>query len=664
MASIVTKDSDWIRQAFMLPVGAIDAADMQHREFTTASLKFSDTRLGGNVAINNPPQYTRYCDLKASGRLFANNNDTRHGTRGMGRYYSEQLDDNGQYVTMQFGVPQYNGMTSFFTGFYNGEAGILARTGRAPSAFYWIGRAAGFIASLYAWKIIALGYFFRFAAVFPPSKYYYLKEAMGQYWNRVNTIINTLGVYQGLIPRIYNFPDPATGQQLDPETVAGDTSVWTETDRKVFNDLAPDIFMPDGGIDIFAVANKYQRAANQHYKRTQEILSGVTSEDDLKAKMNSFRTEFIDPNAEPHRSLDTYLEQYHGSKLGSKVDGSKDYTMFEDSQYDKWVEPVDKNKQKGMWEKVGGALREYAGEYALADLREGFKWVTFRVDYTGPVGESFSNSVRESEIQSKINGISSSAKNARFSFSDGNTGIGVVDGVMGALRDVATGAADQLHIAGLISLAGAAFVDIPKHWDSSTATMPRSSYTIELRSPYGNVMSRFMNLYVPLAMLLAGALPLSTGKQSYTSPFICQLYCRGRNQIRLGLIDSLTITRGVGNLGWTADSKPLGIDVSFSVVDMSSVMHAPISPGYSLINPLDGLFDDDNAWTDYLATLSSLTVQEQVYTTRKLVLNLTRKIAYIRGQFTAANISQGVMDTMPGRMLSSFFMAAARTTAH
>ena len=68
-------------------------------------------------------------------------------------------------------------------------------------------------------------------------------------------------------------------------------------------------------------------------------------------------------------------------------------------------------------------------------------------------------------------------------------------------------------------------------------------------------------------MLLAGILPLSTGKASYTSPFLCQLYDRGRLQIRLGMIESLSITRGTTNLAFDKHGQALGIDVTFSVVE-------------------------------------------------------------------------------------------------
>lgn len=53
----------------------------------------------------------------------------------------------------------------------------------------------------------------------------------------------------------------------------------------------------------------------------------------------------------------------------------------------------------------------------------------------------------------------------------------------------------------------------------------------------------------PAPMWLAGALPISPGRQTYTSPFICKLISVGRSNMDLAMIDSLSVTHGVGNLG-------------------------------------------------------------------------------------------------------------------
>ena len=135
----------------------------------------------------------------------------------------------------------------------------------------------------------------------------------------------------------------------------------------------------------------------------------------------------------------------------------------------------------------------------------------------------------------------------RFNFSQGATGIPGLDTVMSGLKEVALGFAEGVSLMGLVSLAGSSFIDIPDTWEDSSANLPSESYEIHLRSPYGNTLSRYMNIHIPLSMLLAGALPISTGRQTYASPFICKLISVGRSNMDLAMIDSLSVTHGVGN---------------------------------------------------------------------------------------------------------------------
>ena len=155
-------------------------------------------------------------------------------------------------------------------------------------------------------------------------------------------------------------------------------------------------------------------------------------------------------------------------------------------------------------------------------------------------------------------------------------------------------------------------------------------------------------------MLLAGALPLATGNSSYRSPFLCEVYSRGAVQIRLGIIDSLTITRGVGTLGWNKDRKPLGIDISFSVVDLSSLLYVPIAPGFSPLDILDGaksfsakLFAEDTPYHDYMAVLSSMSLSSQIYQIPKLVRNLTRGVADFNSWFSVSHTANWFAGTTP-----------------
>lgn len=676
------KDAYWVRQSFLVQRQDLQKVDQQNRIFSTVALKFTDTTPGGNFAINPAPQFTRFADIRHPGRFVRN---TKHnpGT-GMGRYYSEAFDDNQQLVNIRFGVPQFNSLTTFFSGFYNSAAGQLARTGRATDIFYDIGRAGAFVVSIMSWQLLAIhsiGVGLRFFMEKPSSKFYYLKPAMPLYWNAVNTIVNHLSVNMGIVPRV-----------LDDKAGPG-SKVGYEFDNAALKKLAqtlPDIFKEGGGIDVYAMANRAQRLADKHNRRIEESLgkAGDMTETQMANYIQRVYSEKLtDQGSMGHRK---YLELWLASAPSKPDDTGEGEGTTE-------VRPTEGEKKMSFFEGLGSFLK--------AEMNDGAAFATFRVNATGSVQESFSNSVTESEIAGKINSISSESRSASFNLAGGNlANLPLVGEVVGAVKRLVAGVSDQLQISGIAALGGAAFVDIPKHWQSSQADLPRASYTIDLVSPYGNVISQLLNIHIPLAMLLAGALPMSTGKQSYTSPFILELYDQGRCQTRLGMIDSLSITRGTGNLGFNADGKVMAMQVTFSIIDMSSILHMPISEGMSLgqaavgalAAPVGttvgavaggiasvpfgdkagkevglaaaatvagaalGLVDDETSFSDYMATLAGMSLPDQIYPMRRLKLNLTRKMRQWDSFFSTSHFASWAGDTLPGRVVSAFYKGVER----
>lgn len=723
-------DRQWVRQSFMLSRTSVSERVREWQNYCSADSKFTSARLGNNFVINPLPQYTVYADPRRMGLLRpTNTNQTitddllttisfadrttkkkylfELNEQGMGHYYSEQLDDNYVSIAMRFGVPEFNGMFSFFTGFYDGEAATLANQGLVNSIFFSIGKLAGFVLTIRAWPLMlinAIGNIGRFAAGMPASKYYYMQPTMYSYWTRVNYIANTLAVNMGIVPRGALGFFQAEGENAKREQVGKELN-------KHLHDLDPQIFREDGGIDVYALATKTQRLADRRFTVLQEKLDNNPHQElDSKGNINTAYADYFHSQmkafamdngfwqpeqlTDVNKRLEDYLGRYFNGITGAVVSAGTDlfkaYTdpskrgrdktpeelayvqdtarqdaadvqapnnFGTDEFYSKnlrptWDYSVTDAQNPDSYIKYPSWWGDFKQQLA-AEVREGSQFISFRVDNPGTTSESFNNSTRESDIAGKINGKVSSARNARFTVSNGNVGQGLIDSVTGAVRNLAAGFLDGVHLSGLLSLAGAAFVDIPKVWDNSSASFPTASYTIKLRSPYGNQMSRFTNIYVPLSCLLAAALPLSTGKQSYTAPFLCELYSRGRNAIRLGMIESLSITRGTGSLGWNNNGQALGIDVSFTVADLSTVMHAPIDDrAGTFLPPWKGLIDDDNAFNDYLNVLSSMALEDMIYPSNKFIMNLTRKAAHWNNWGTGFHIGSALMSTLPGRILT------------
>lgn len=656
----LVRDKNWVRQSFLVNADDIEAIDDRNRFFTTAKFKHVDTTPGGNVVINPPPQFTDNADLTVSSVFTpaprrGASAPPSVGSRGIGRYYSEAIDDNSRVISMRFGVPQFNSLTTFFTGFYNSEAGTLARTGRSPSLFYRIGQAAGFIVPLLTLPLFLInlvGNAVRWLDMRPSSKYYYLKPTMPLYWNAVTSIVNLIAVNKNIVPRL--FDDGNTRNRLD------DRYPFTAADMQTFSNLLPDIAMEGGGINVYAMATRGQRLARRMYKRMEEYYANAAKDPNFNKNdaLNDIYNNGLkfDSARATDPSFQGYLDKWFAA-APSKPTAPKAAAPAAGAQ----GAPAPAATPDMATETIPQNEADLAGffEFLEAELDDGSQFVSFRVDAEGSTSESFSNQVGESEIASKLNSMSGASRSTNFSFAGGNLGDGLVAGTiqaaMGAVKDVVAGVADGLSMSGLAALGGAAFVDIPKHWQSSTANLPRMNYTFSLVSPYGNKMSQLLNLYVPLAMILAAALPLSTGKQSYTSPFLVELYDRGRAQTRLGMIDSLSITRGITNLAFNNAGEPMGIDVSFSVIDLSSVMHMPIVQGFSLTNPLSSIFDDDNTFTDYMAVLGSLSLQEQVYTSERFKLAVTRQMTNMKTWFSVAHATNFLGDLAPARLASIFY---------
>lgn len=660
-------DSQWLRQSFLLPKRTISARDFIRRTYSTGWNKFADTTLGGNQSINPVPQFSKYTDINEQRKV-----DGGPGaSRGMGRYYSEVFDDNQVLLTVRFGVPAFNSLHRFFGNFYNSDASTLARTGRGNGALYKLGRIAGTVAQVRLLPVLFIAKAFSYLIGRVGSKFYYLKPDMGIYWNSVSSILNTIASNMGFVAN------------MGPWDVSEGTLAGTQLANAGFERLLPDVYSKNGSLNIYAVGTRFQRLADRRYSAIAAAVESDPSRADLEA---SIKNIFDDPSMYAYpkpvfKDAEEYLEAHFTNRLGT-------LDVPQTSTPASTVAPDGGNiNASGLPDESSDNLYGPDGQedaslkdFMLAELRDGAQFVTFRVDNPGTTNESFSNSVKESGIANAINGMSGTARDFKFNWANGNLSDGVIGSAIGAsvkaVTSILQGVADSFGAGGLAALMGNAMVDIPKYWESSSANLPRASYTIELRSPYGNDLARFQNLMVPLAMLLAGALPRSTGFQSYTSPYLCEFYVKGRVQSRLAIIDSLEITRGTGNCGFTSDGKPLGIDVTVSFLDLSSVMHMPQTAHFNplgvLLDPAGAaskfLFPEDSTFSDYLAVLSSMGIADQIYTPRKLRRNLNTAILNFRSWTSQAHFASWVSNggilfgIRAGRITSALFQASESTT--
>jgi len=659
------RNDQWVKTSFI--VSNLSDTEKENRRFSSATFKYTDSSLGGNHCINPPPQFTRYADVPDKG-LNVKASDVRlsysGANLGMGDYYSEAIDDNNQIVHLRFGVPEYNSLTQFFTGFYNSSASNLARTGRYDQSFLekFVRGAVGLI-TLAILPLLILpvafmmaGSAFRYFMKWPSSKFSYLKPAMPLYWNAVTSLVNQLGIAKGII----NYVVP---QQY--ETIIGEPYNFTQEDYSVFAKIFPE-FSKNGMLDVYAIANKSKRMEMRHRLALTKQLSGAGGSSEWFGKIRANHDEgggIDEPNAKETTpfALESLIQKWLDTPLLSK--GDNDGAVEKDMRRGKDISGMDAAEaSKAMKDKEFEAEEDPDGyaDFFLANAADGSEWASFRVDYTGPVQESFSNSTAPSTLAEKLNSVSSSARNLRINMAEGNIdSFGIVKTALDTVGTIASGVADVLQIGGLAAFAGNAFVDIPEHWESHSASLPKTTYTITLCSPYGNPVSKFLYIDLPLCMLLAGALPISTGKQSYQSPFFCELYDRGRVITRYGVIDNLSIQRGTSNLGFNNEGSSMAIEVSFSVKDLSSLVTLPISQGF-LPMILDGIFDNENAFSDYVMALSGTSLRDATDRVPLLKMQLGRKIADIDSFFSRSHFASYTAGLPVGQLASLFMLGTEK----
>jgi len=249
--------------------------------------------------------------------------------------------------------------------------------------------------------------------------------------------------------------------------------------------------------------------------------------------------------------------------------------------------------------------------------------VVFYLDGLTSISESFGNDTTESSLASQINGFSDTAREIRYLFgSRGNAAAELVnsgasitssitESMSGALTNVFGGIVGSISNNGVNTLLNGGKIIFPEMWSNSSFD---KSYTIDikLRSPDHDNLSIFLNVLKPYCKILALVMPRQTISDSsgdpngYSAPFLVKAYCKGMFNIDMGIISSLSVTKGA-ECCWNDDGLPTQIDISIEIKDMYKhlamstldITH-PIQSARNIVN--------NTAYMDFLANMAGLNI--------------------------------------------------------
>ena len=692
-SEVAIQDSTWNHGNIMTPFKRLPKSARSVAFKSNAHVKFQDSSLGGSFVINPKPQFTRYADVRANDLLYPfiklnarDGKDNGYGyhdlmpARGLGRYYSESLDDNKQMVYLQFGVPKFNGLVSFFMNSVSYEDAYIATYARRPYIYQCI-KLVTDVARWVLFPVISgLVYLGKFGMQLlvgnKPYMYYYLEPAMHSYWSTVNTVATHMGLSMGLLGSLFDHSDEQTatgdtdkehvkirGEIIKPNATKEEKAKvllngrgfkvnrdYVKKLNAAFGSSTEKFIDPDTGfVDVYYMATRHQQRANTILKNKIAAEEGKLAKDGSKEDLTgAIANLYSGANKNPDTFYVKWFDNWNIIASGYKEDMlsintsnsvltvsepdnigggpvSKEEPVRKEGETQDEAQDREDNikaanyanslpKQPGKsgnffdwstgffsWDsskfipacvewfgktwagiKTGvGNLYDHAFATVDAVARGAASFLILQVNYTGGSSESFSNSTGEIQTGGAIKGFSQAMKHKRFSFSGGVTGIDIIDSITQGAMQVINGVLDSVTFGLSNVLRGlvlGSIVDMPKIWEDSSMSLPNVTYTMDLVSPYANPLSRFQNIIVPLATLLAGTLPIKAGKAAYTSPFLCSCYSKSVQHIRLGMITDLSITRGINNLAYCNDRTPNGITVSFTVTDFAPKLAAPINP--------------------------------------------------------------------------------------
>lgn len=716
MATVSTRDRDIITKSFRLLTRGIPPDQVLDQMDWDLYFNVFSSATGDNRYVNPVAQSSPYTDPRY-GRFM----QTREG--GMGSFYKKHMEDNSTLLTIVPGVPQFAGMLQFIANMFSPSAAIIANKGRAPGLAFYMGQAITSIA-FFPMQLISAGLqFLNFFLDNPTNTFWSVKPAVGAFTMASTGVLNDLMVRLGYIDpilpkRAQEQNDPLYGLKPDYDNSKA------VADMRM---LIPDSVNEDGTIDLLRLVMKGTRkhrvmlrelakldnetilTVEQKIARSRQILeevefdeaslAGDPSQQYVEQEMGTVgRYREGEANYVEQDSAWTQKQAYNdvaatGQSVPTSAAGASADTITQDlgqassggsystgNPNEPGGRPRPATDPSANPNVAGGQQyyyednpddRTWAGD--IFDLARtaaygGMDGITWRVDgAAGPTTDSFTNSHTQSPLASKFNSVVKAANDFRFDIAGGATGIDIVDGVVNMIKESAIGALSGTVIGNIpLALANNSYIKVPDHWDGSTTSLHKESYSIFFNCNYAHPYEQIMKIWVPFALFLPLVAPFSAGGSSYTSPFMCKAFCQGRSIIRTGMVENATFTWGSGERGWTRDRKPLNLRIDFNIVDLDPIISVPIDRSISLLEVpnLSGiankLLSDDTGYNNFLGRITGVTFLDTFLKYSRLNRGLTGVALDIETSIRADNMASKVSDSIVGSFATLFARPMAR----
>ena len=236
--------------------------------------------------------------------------------------------------------------------------------------------------------------------------------------------------------------------------------------------------------------------------------------------------------------------------------------------------------------------------------------VAFYLNAESSFSEGFNNSSTPSALLSKVNSLSDIGREINFIM--GSRGEGTTMGKIHDIgKDIGASAGETTQKMMPEGLLGALASGIsstviqggklmfPEIWSDSSYSRDYS-INLKLVSPDNDDYSILLNILAPLVHIIGLVAPHNVDVNGYISPFIVRVFYKGVFSCPMGLIQSVSFTKG-GEGNWSQSGLPTVVDVSISIKELYSTMSIGQSGTGMEVN---------TSQMDYLANLCGINIME------------------------------------------------------